>query len=111
MASARLASTRAILAADRDNTYVKAVGDITSQALSLSSVVNPILTSTTSTIQGHFTGQTNAIAQQLLQVAKLIEARAQTGARRQVFFVSLGGVDTPSHELTLLTNPLGPLSP
>jgi uncharacterized protein (DUF1501 family) len=110
-ANARLSSMQAILAADRDNTYVKAAGDITSQALSLSAVVNPILTSTTSTIQGHFTGQTNAIAQQLLQVAKLIEARAQTGARRQVFFVSLGGFDTHNNELNVLTTLLGQLSP
>ena len=111
LSNARLASMQAILAADRDNAYVKAAGDITSQALSLSSVVNPILTSNASAIQGHFTGQTNAIAQQLLQVAKLIEARAQTGARRQVFFVSLGGFDTHSNELTVLTNLLGQLSP
>jgi uncharacterized protein (DUF1501 family) len=102
---------QAILAADRDNTYVGAASDITSQALSLSGVVNPILTATNSTIQAHFAGQTSSIAQQLLQVAKLIEARSQTGARRQVFFVSLGGFDTHSGELATLTNLLGQLSP
>ena len=110
-ANARLAAVQAILAADRENSYVKAAGDITSQALSLSTVVNPILTSTTSTIQGLFAGQTSSISQQLLQVAKLIEARSQTGARRQVFFVSLGGFDTHSNELATLTNLLGQLSP
>jgi uncharacterized protein (DUF1501 family) len=110
-ANARLGAMQAILAADRDNTYVGAASDITSQALSLSGVVNPILTATNSTIQAHFAGQTNSIAQQLLQVAKLIEARSQTGARRQVFFVSLGGFDTHSGELATLTNLLGQLSP
>ncbi len=110
-ATSRRTAMDAILAADRDNVYVKAAGDITSQALSLSTVVNPILTSTTSTIQGLFAGQTSSISQQLLQVAKLIEARSQTGARRQVFFVSLGGFDTHSNELATLTTLLGQLSP
>ena len=110
-ASARLAALQAILAADRGNEYVKATGDVTTQALSLSSVVNPILSSSSSTVQGLFAGQTSSIAQQLLVVAKLIEARAQTGARRQVFFVSQGGYDTHSNELAVLTTLLGQLSP
>ena len=110
-ANARLAAMQAILGADRENTYVKSAADITAQAIALSGVVNPILTSTTSSVQAAFAGQTSAIAQQLLQVAKLIEARAQTGATRQVFFVSLGGFDTHSNELTVLTNLLGQLSP
>jgi uncharacterized protein (DUF1501 family) len=110
-ANARLSAMQAILSADRDNAYVGAASDIASQALSLSGVVNPILAATNSTVQAHFAGQTSSIAQQLLQVAKLIEARAQTGARRQVFFVSLGGFDTHSGELATLTNLLGQLSP
>jgi uncharacterized protein (DUF1501 family) len=110
-ANARLAALNAILAADRDNSYVKAAGDITAQALSLSGLVNPILTSTTSAIAAHFTGQNNSIAQQLLAVAKLIEGRSQTGAKRQVFFVSLGGFDTHGAELNVLDTLLGELSP
>jgi uncharacterized protein (DUF1501 family) len=100
-----------VLAADRENAYVKAAGDITTRAIALSAVVNPILTATTSTIAPLFSGQTSAISQQLLQVAKLIEARAQTQARRQIFFVSLGGFDTHSNELATLDNLLGQLSP
>jgi uncharacterized protein (DUF1501 family) len=110
-ANARLGALNAILAADRDNIYVKSAGDITAQALALSGLVNPILTSTTSTIAAHFTGQNNSIAQQLFAVAKLIEARAQTGAKRQVFFVSLGGFDTHGGELNTLDTLLGQLSP
>jgi uncharacterized protein (DUF1501 family) len=109
--NARLAALNAILAADRDNAYVKAAGDISSEAIRLSATVNPILTSSTSSIQSLFAGQTSSIAQQLLTVAKLIEARATTGARRQVFFVSLGGFDTHSNELTVLDTLLGQLSP
>lgn len=110
-ARARFAAFQQILGADRANAYVKAAGDATAQALALSGVVNPILTSTSSPVAALFAGQTSSIAQQLLQVAKLIEARAQTGATRQVFFVSLGGFDTHSNELATLTTLLGQLSP
>ncbi|MBL0140836.1 MAG: DUF1501 domain-containing protein [Betaproteobacteria bacterium] len=111
VSNARLAAMQALLAADRDNLYTKAAGDITSQALSLSAVVNPILTANNSQVATLFQGQTSSLSQQLLQVAKLIEARAQTGARRQVFFVSLGGFDTHTNELATLTTLLGQLSP
>jgi uncharacterized protein (DUF1501 family) len=110
-AAARIAALKAILGIDRDQAYVKAAADVTSQALALSDVVNPILSATNSAVAPLFTGQNNSIANQLLQVAKLIEARAQTGARRQVFFVSLGGFDTHSNELAVLTNLLGQVSP
>jgi uncharacterized protein (DUF1501 family) len=110
-ANARLAAMQSILAVDRDNAYVNSAAGITTQALALASVVNPILTATNSGVQAFFAGQTSAISQQLLQVAKLIERRADTGARRQVFFVSLGGFDTHSNELNTLANLLGQLSP
>ena len=110
-ANARLAALQAVLAADRENAYVKAAGEISSRAIALSAVVNPILTATTSTVAPYFAGQTSSVAQQLLQVAKLIEGRAQTQARRQIFFVSLGGFDTHSNELATLDNLLNQLSP
>jgi uncharacterized protein (DUF1501 family) len=110
-ANARLAAYQSILRADRDNSYVAAASDIAAQAVTLSAVVNPVLSSTTSAATPFFNGQTSSIAQQLLQVAKLIEARAQVGARRQLFFVSLGGFDTHSNELNVLTTLLGQLSP
>ncbi len=110
-ANARLAALNSILAADRDNTYVRVAGDISAQAISLSGLVNPILSSTTSAIAPLFAGQNSTVAQQLLAVAKLIEARGQVGARRQVFFVSLGGFDTHGTELNVLDTLLGQLSP
>ncbi|MFN7570213.1 MAG: DUF1501 domain-containing protein [Betaproteobacteria bacterium] len=39
-------------------------------------------------------GETNALAVQLQVVARAIAARSALGAKRQVFFVSLGGFDT-----------------
>ena len=110
-ANARMAALQSILAADDTNGYVKSAGDISRRAIALSATINPILTSTSSAAAPFFAGLTSSIAQQLLQAAKLIEARAQTGARRQVFFVSLGGFDTHNNELATLTNLLGDLSP
>ena len=109
--NARMAALQSILAADDANGYVKAASDISRRAISLSATINPILSSTTSAATPFFNGLTSSIAQQLLQAAKLIEARAQTGARRQLFFVSLGGFDTHNNELATLTNLLGDLSP
>ena len=43
----------------------------------LPATVNPILTSTTSSVAGAFGGLTSSIARQLLTVAKMIEARAR----------------------------------
>jgi uncharacterized protein (DUF1501 family) len=42
--------------------------------------------------------QTNSLAAQLQTVARLIAANSTLGARRQVFFVSLGGFDTHQFE-------------
>jgi uncharacterized protein (DUF1501 family) len=109
--SARMSALQAILAADEPNGYVKAAADTSRRAISISATINPILSSATSAAAPAFAGLTSSIAQQLLQVAKLVEARAQTGARRQVFFVSLGGFDTHNNELATLATLLGDLSP
>lgn len=39
------------------------------------------------------------LGQQLLQVARIIQIRAQLGMKRQIFFCSLGGFDTHSNQL------------
>ncbi len=44
---------------------------------------------------------TNALANQLRMVARLIAARTTFGVKRQVFFVSLGGFDTHGDQATL----------
>lgn len=110
-ARARLNALSALLDLDRDNTLVASASDITKEAQSLATVVNPILTSNTSTIAAAFDGQTSSIAKQLLTVAKMIEARAATAATRQIFFVSLGGFDTHNNEITTHQNLFGQLSP
>ena len=110
-ANARLAALQSILGTGDANGYVKAAADIGSRALSISGTVNPILTGASATLTPIFAGLTSGIAQQFLQVAKLIEGRAQTGARRQIFFVSLGGFDTHNNELATLDTLLSQLSP
>lgn len=46
-----------------------------------------------------FQGLNSGLAQQLLRVAKIIEGRGQTGAKRQVFLVAQGGYDTHENEI------------
>jgi hypothetical protein len=73
-----------LLELDRDNLFVGAAADIAGRAIALSAVVNPILSSGTSSVQALFSGQTSSSnAQQLLAVAKLIErgARSASSAR------------------------------
>ena len=108
--NARQAAMQTLLGIDRGNTFVAASSDIMQQAIALSATVNPILGNANSTIAGHFAGQNSTVAQQFLAVAKMIEARAITGSRRQIFFVSLGGFDTHNNELATQQNLLGQLS-
>ena len=108
--TARKAALQQLLDMDRDHLFVNGASDITATAIELSATVGPIVANTASSVQNLFTGQNNSIAQQLLTVAKLIEARASTGVKRQIFFVSLGGFDTHTNELNTLQNLLGQLS-
>ena len=111
--NARYAALQRILGDDSSNAFVASASDIAAQALSLSSEVNAIISNSASSIKSLFAGfpSNNAIAQQLYQVAKLIEARATTGVKRQIFFVSLGGFDTHNNELNVLHTLFSQLSP
>ncbi|HLX24144.1 MAG TPA: DUF1501 domain-containing protein [Usitatibacter sp.] len=97
--AARLAALKSLLAQASGNVFVTALNESGNQALDLSAVVNPILTSPSSTVDPPFAGLTSSIAQQLHQVAKVIAARDSTGASRQVFFVQLGSFDTHGDQL------------
>jgi uncharacterized protein (DUF1501 family) len=110
-AFARRAALDQLLTVDREAMLVKGVGDVIVRALASSKSIDPVITSNSSTIQGLFTGQDNAIARQLLQVAKLVEAHATLGVKRQIFFVSLGGFDTHSNQLATQSNLFAQLAP
>jgi uncharacterized protein (DUF1501 family) len=116
VSTARYNALQALLNTGKTNTVVAGASSIMNQALVANATANPILTATLpAVIQNAFTvggAQLNTgIAQQLKQVARLINARAATGAKRQFFFVSMGGYDTHSttvNSQTTLFNQLAP---
>ena len=110
-ANARLAAVKQLLIQGSTNTFVTGANAIGSQALQLSATVNPILASTNSTVAPIFANQKTGTANQLYQVAKMIEARAATGAKRQIFFVQLGSFDTHGDQINRQQNLFEELSP
>jgi uncharacterized protein (DUF1501 family) len=110
--NARLAALQQFLAAGSPNRMVAEANAIGSQALALSATMNPILAGNSATVTPIFAGLGgNGTAQALLQVAKTIEARATTGAMRQIFFVGLGNFDTHANQATTQAALLAQLSP
>ena len=110
-ANARLAAVQQLLTQGSANTFVTGANAIGSQALQLSATVNPILANTNSTLAPIFATQQTGTANQLYQVAKMIEARAATGAKRQIFFVQLGSFDTHGDQTNRQQNLFAELSP
>ena len=114
--AARYAALSQLLTTGGTNQIVAGGSSIMSQALLANSTVNPILSAAApAVITNAFTvGGTllnTGIAQQLRQVARLINARAVTGANRQFFFVSMGGYDTHSGTVANQTNLFNQLAP
>src|SRR5450432_3742950 len=109
--NARLAAVQQLLAQGSTNVLVNGANRIGTQALQLSTTVNPILTSANSTIAPLFAQLKTNTANQLFQVAKMIEARAATGARRQIFFVQLGSFDTHGDQINRQQALFAELSP
>jgi uncharacterized protein (DUF1501 family) len=97
--AARRSALVSLLGVDRDADLVSAAQDVMTTALANSATLNPILTTTTTTVSQYFTGLTDNFALQMLATAKVIEARSALGAQRQVFLVTLGSFDTHTDEL------------
>jgi uncharacterized protein (DUF1501 family) len=110
---ARKAALQQLMTEDRQSGIVSAAGDISTQGISLSDLVNGIITNNNSSIKSLFANfsNNNSIAQQLYQVAKLIEARGSTGVKRQIFFVSQGNYDTHNGEINTMQTNFSQLSP
>jgi uncharacterized protein (DUF1501 family) len=92
---------------------------VTARSLSASTTVNTALSASPASaipapgayvnpITG--TAETNSLAVQLQQVAKMIAANTPLGLKRQVFFVSLGGWDTHDFQNTAQPNLLGKIA-
>ncbi|MBK9116350.1 MAG: DUF1501 domain-containing protein [Betaproteobacteria bacterium] len=98
------------------NQVVVGGAGVMDKALTANNTANPILTAglpavidTAFRVNGNLLN--TGIAQQLRQVARLIEGRAATGVKRQVFFVSMGGYDTHTNTITNQTNLFNQLFP
>lgn len=89
-ASARMAGYQQILTLDSGMSMIQAANKVRQDAVSLSAMLKNLASGPALTTV--FPG--TDIGQQLNQVAKIIQLRSQTGAKRQVFFCGLGGFDT-----------------
>ena len=111
VANARLTAVQQLLALPSGNAFVSGANRIGTQALQLSGTVNPVLANANSAVAPIFAPLKSSIASQFFQVAKMIEARAATGAIRQIFFVQLGSFDTHGDQLNRQQNLFADLSP
>jgi uncharacterized protein (DUF1501 family) len=105
----RMNAWRQLLQIDKESALVAAAQDVTQITLDKRDLLNPILTGTTAITKEAFGGLTTGISKQLLTIAKLIEQRELLGARRQVFYVSLGGFDTHTGQLATQSSLLAQL--
>lgn len=90
----RDAALREILAQSRSNVYDLAAQLLAEEGLAASSVVFPILKNEKSIIPPFFAHLSSEVSQQLRTVALMLEGRAGTQLKRQVFFSNQGGYDT-----------------
>ena len=97
--AARRSALEELLNVDQTINLTQAAQAIMSGALTSSAILNPILTTTDATLSARFTGLTSNFSQQLLAIAKVIEARSALGASRQVFLATLGSFDTHTDQL------------
>mgnify|MGYP005813701275 CR=1 FL=1 len=96
---ARDAAMREILALGRRNVYEDVAQVLAEEGLAAASVVQPILQSATSAVRPFFENANTSLGRQLRTIAQLIEARAQIGVRRQLFFAQQPGYDTHGGQL------------
>jgi uncharacterized protein (DUF1501 family) len=107
--AARRSALEQLLDVDQTVNLTKAAQAVMSGALTSSAILNPILTATDAALSARFTGLTGNFSQQLLAIAKVIEARSSLGASRQVFLATLGSFDTHTNQLVKQQSLLGEL--
>ena len=108
---ARLAALNTLMNSGSDAVMVSTLGGLQNKTVALTKTLNPIL-SGTSSVASLFGTQATGIANQLKQVIKLIEHRAELGnPTRQIFFVSHGGYDTHSNQIATQDALFAQLSP
>lgn len=96
-----------ILAASYANIFDQTLVIKRNKALDAYDQFSASVTDLPQTTADRFTAADSDLADQLHMVAKIIQARASLGAKRQIFFVSMGGWD---HHDEVLNNQLGMLA-
>ena len=71
---------------------MQAANKVRKEAMDLNAMLNGLSANVTTPFPG------TTLGRQLQQVAKIIKLRSSTGMKRQVFFCSLGGFDTPGSQ-------------
>ena len=104
------AALRLLIARNQSNIYKKAAQLYAQEGLSATSVLAPIFQSTQSSVTPAFANLTSSVANQLRNVAQLIEARQQIGLKRQIFYVHQAGYDTHGGQIGFQQQLLGDLS-
>ena len=97
--TARRNAMQALFGLDRQNTQVRAAGDVISSAVNASAALNTVINNNASGAAASFQGLNSGLSRQLFAVAKMIEGRAQLGLRRQVFFAQAGGYDNHQNQI------------
>ena len=109
------ALTALLKSADPSNLVVKGGASVLDKALIANATANPLLSMTSANITNAFTVGgallNTGIAQQLRQVARLIDGRAATAVKRQFFFVGVGGYVTHSNTIVNQNNLFNQLFP
>lgn len=91
----------ALLTASRSHLFENELARVTRRSIDASAALGAALEGAPALVTPF--DAANSLAQQLRIVAQIISARQATGAKRQVFFVSLGGFD--NHNSLLKTQP------
>ena len=109
----RMDALRELWAQD-PTTIGRQAADIVASALDAAGFVNPLINppagAAATLAAAPFAAVRSDLGQQLLRVARLIEARTVVGNRRQIFFVSLGGFDTHTNQRNEQDRLLGELA-
>ena len=116
VSTARYTALKTLLGTGGGHQLFDGAAAILNESLTAAEAANPYLTpALPQIITDAFTiGGTllnTGLANQLKQVARLIEARAALGVKRQFFMVNIGGWDTHSNILTSQNNLFGQMGP
>jgi len=96
--TARLSALQSLLTFDNGLSLIQAASTTTGNAIQNGQTLAAALAAGTPLATGF--PANSYFASQLQQVAKIIQVRSALGLQRQIFFVSIGGFDTHSGQLT-----------